>query len=217
MFPEWNDTLRASMTTQAQGFFDDVLGNQHGSLKALFTASTTANPSGLLTLPSLLSTLAKPDGELADLPRQVRARRAALPAAACAARQRAQAARHDARRLDAREVQAARGRPGAAAAATRSWIPLASASSTSMRSAATDDRRRRARSTPAARSTGPTTSTARSSGVRRARQEARGQRRGRGVRGAAVVPLRAEPLRAGRGRLLDAGHARRVQGGRVAT
>jgi hypothetical protein len=61
LFPDWNDTLRASMTTQAQGFFDDVLGNQHGSLNALFTASSATNASGMLTLPSLLSTLAKPD------------------------------------------------------------------------------------------------------------------------------------------------------------
>jgi len=61
LFPSWNDTLRTTMTTQAQTFFDDVLGNQHGSLPSLFTASSATNASGLLTLPALLSTLAKPD------------------------------------------------------------------------------------------------------------------------------------------------------------
>jgi hypothetical protein len=61
LFPDWNDTMRASMTTQAQSFFDDVLGNQKGSLKSLFTASTTTNASGLLTQPALLTILAKPD------------------------------------------------------------------------------------------------------------------------------------------------------------
>jgi Protein of unknown function (DUF1588)/Protein of unknown function (DUF1592)/Protein of unknown function (DUF1595)/Protein of unknown function (DUF1585)/Protein of unknown function (DUF1587) len=61
LFPDWNDALRTTMTGQAQTFFDDVLGNQHGSLSSLFTASTSANASGMLTLPALLSTLAKPD------------------------------------------------------------------------------------------------------------------------------------------------------------
>ncbi len=60
LFPDWNDALRTSMTGQAQTFFDDVLGNQKGSLSALFTAPGATNASGMLTLPALLSTLAKP-------------------------------------------------------------------------------------------------------------------------------------------------------------
>jgi hypothetical protein len=64
LFPSWNDALRSTMTTQAQSFFDDILGNQHGSLQSLFTSTTApadGAASGMLTLPALLSMLAKPD------------------------------------------------------------------------------------------------------------------------------------------------------------
>jgi hypothetical protein len=89
LFPQWDSsTLRTSMVGQARAFFDDVLGGQGGKLAALLTSSklfanrdlaayygttstattfqavqptTGGAPSGLLTLPALLATLAKPD------------------------------------------------------------------------------------------------------------------------------------------------------------
>jgi Protein of unknown function (DUF1592)/Protein of unknown function (DUF1588)/Protein of unknown function (DUF1595)/Protein of unknown function (DUF1585)/Protein of unknown function (DUF1587) len=89
MFPEWNaagSTLPASMQGQAQAFFDDVLNNQGGTLDALLTSpkvfvnadlasyygvtgGSTFQPlqldptqaSGLLTLPALMTLMAKPD------------------------------------------------------------------------------------------------------------------------------------------------------------
>ena len=91
LYPQWSasPTLKASLIGQARAFFDDVLAAQGGKLAALLTstklfanqdlasmyyggtASGTAfqpvanaaagTPSGLLTLPALLSILAKPD------------------------------------------------------------------------------------------------------------------------------------------------------------
>jgi hypothetical protein len=90
LYPQWDSsTLPTSMVGQARAFFDDVLGGQGGKLGALLTSPrlfanrdlapyygttstamtfqavqpTTAGgaPSGLLTLPALLATLAKPD------------------------------------------------------------------------------------------------------------------------------------------------------------
>jgi hypothetical protein len=89
MFPQWNmpsSTLPASMQGQARAFFDDVLNNQGGTLSALLTSPTvfvnadlgsyygvtggsTFQPvqldptkaSGLLTLPALMTLMAKPD------------------------------------------------------------------------------------------------------------------------------------------------------------
>jgi len=89
MYPAWNaagSTLPASMQGQAQAFFDDVLHNQGGTLTSLLTSSTvfvnadlasyygvtggsTFQPvqldpgkaSGLLTLPALMTLMAKPD------------------------------------------------------------------------------------------------------------------------------------------------------------
>jgi hypothetical protein len=89
MYPAWNaagSTLPASMQGQAQAFFDDVLNNQGGTLMSLLTSSTvfvnsdlasyygvtggsTFQPvqldpgkaSGLLTLPALMTLMAKPD------------------------------------------------------------------------------------------------------------------------------------------------------------
>jgi hypothetical protein len=79
-------TLPASMQGQARAFFDDVLGRQGGTLSALLTSSTVfynsdlggyygvaggsafqsltlppGKASGLLTLPALLTLMAKPD------------------------------------------------------------------------------------------------------------------------------------------------------------
>ncbi len=89
MFPQWNmagSTLPASMKAQAQAFFDDVLQNQGGTLQALLTSPTVfvnadlgpyygvtggstfqalqldpTKASGLLTLPALMTLMAKPD------------------------------------------------------------------------------------------------------------------------------------------------------------
>jgi hypothetical protein len=61
-FPEWNDTLRASMTTGAQSFFDDVMGKQGGTLTALLTSPAARSDgmgAGMLTLPAFLATQAK--------------------------------------------------------------------------------------------------------------------------------------------------------------
>jgi hypothetical protein len=86
MFPGWGDgALRTAMRGQADSFFDYVLGGQSGSLASLMTSPTVfvnqtlagyygvtataqfqpieradGTASGLLTLPALLSTLAKP-------------------------------------------------------------------------------------------------------------------------------------------------------------
>jgi hypothetical protein len=85
-FPEWTGTtLRDSMRTQAQSFFDYILHSQSGQLSSLLTSSTVfvnkdvggyygvtggstfqslertdGTVSGLLTLPAVLATLAKP-------------------------------------------------------------------------------------------------------------------------------------------------------------
>jgi hypothetical protein len=89
MYPAWNaagSTLPASMQGQAQAFFDDVLNNQGGTLASLLTSSTVfvnsdlasyygvtggsafqpvqldpGQASGLLTLPALMTLMAKPD------------------------------------------------------------------------------------------------------------------------------------------------------------
>jgi uncharacterized protein DUF1592/uncharacterized protein DUF1588/uncharacterized protein DUF1595/uncharacterized protein DUF1585/uncharacterized protein DUF1587 len=89
MFPDWNkpgSTLPASMQGQARAFFDDVLNNQGGTLTALLTSPTVffnadlgsyygvtggstfqslqldpTKASGLLTLPALMTLMAKPD------------------------------------------------------------------------------------------------------------------------------------------------------------
>jgi|HubBroStandDraft_1064217.scaffolds.fasta_scaffold10094_2 hypothetical protein len=89
MFPQWNmagSTLPASMQGQAQALFDDVLHNQGGTLAALLTSPTVfvnadlasyygvtggssfqplqldpSKASGLLTLPALMTLMAKPD------------------------------------------------------------------------------------------------------------------------------------------------------------
>jgi hypothetical protein len=86
MFPDWKtSSLRASMRAQAQSFFDYVLGTQDGRLASLLTSPTVfvnkdlgayygvsggdsfqplkrtdGLSSGLLTLPALLSLMAKP-------------------------------------------------------------------------------------------------------------------------------------------------------------
>ncbi len=81
--------------------------------------------------------LREPD--VADSPRQVRARAAPLPAAQPAAarhRSQGQAPGHPARHLDARSLRAARSRSGLRAPVTSSWTPSASASRTSTRSGA---------------------------------------------------------------------------------
>jgi hypothetical protein len=88
VYPDWTGvpTLPASMQGQARAFFDYVLGSQNGSLSSLLTSSTvfvngdlasyygatgqstfqpvdlpTGKASGLLTLPALLTLMAKPD------------------------------------------------------------------------------------------------------------------------------------------------------------
>ena len=89
LYPEWSangTTLPASMEGQARAFFDDVLANQGGQVASLLTSSTvfvnkdlasyygvtggdifqpqklpTGKASGLLTLPALLTLMAKPD------------------------------------------------------------------------------------------------------------------------------------------------------------
>ncbi|MET0592583.1 MAG: DUF1588 domain-containing protein [Polyangiaceae bacterium] len=61
LFPDWaNATVRAQVATQAQTFFDDVLGSGGaGKLSALFTrARSDGSGQGMLTLPALLGTLA---------------------------------------------------------------------------------------------------------------------------------------------------------------
>lgn len=88
-YPQWTSTptLGDSMVGQARAFFDDVLASQGGKLSALLTStkvfanqdlssyygggaagatfqpvtSASGTPSGMLTLPALLSILAKPD------------------------------------------------------------------------------------------------------------------------------------------------------------
>jgi hypothetical protein len=89
IYPAWSavPTLPASMQGQAQAFFSDVLGRQGGTLSALLTSPTVfvnqdlgsyygvsggdatfqsvtlpaGQASGLLTLPALLTLMAKPD------------------------------------------------------------------------------------------------------------------------------------------------------------
>jgi hypothetical protein len=87
IYPAWGGTLPASMQGQAQAFFDDVPGRQGGTLSSLLTSSTVfvnsdlagyygatasgaalqrltlpaGQASGLLTLPALLTLMAKPD------------------------------------------------------------------------------------------------------------------------------------------------------------
>lgn len=88
LFPDWTGApLRTALKGQARAFFDDVLTNRAGSLSALLTSPTVfvnksvagyygvtatsdafqgvdrtdGTASGLLTLPGLLATLAKPD------------------------------------------------------------------------------------------------------------------------------------------------------------
>jgi hypothetical protein len=88
VYPAWTmaPTLPSSMQGQAQAFFDDVLRRQGGTLSALLTSSTVfvnkdlapyygmtggatfqavalpaGKASGLLTLPALLTLMAKPD------------------------------------------------------------------------------------------------------------------------------------------------------------
>jgi hypothetical protein len=90
MYPAWNamgTTLPASMQSQADAFFDDVVENQGGSINALLTSTkvfansdlasyygvtatgmamqpvqpTIGQASGVLTLPALLTLMAKPD------------------------------------------------------------------------------------------------------------------------------------------------------------
>jgi hypothetical protein len=86
MFPGWGDsTLRDAMRDQADAFFDDLLATQSGKLSNLLTSQTVfvnqtlgsyygvagtaqfqsiqrtdGTASGMLTLPALLATLAKP-------------------------------------------------------------------------------------------------------------------------------------------------------------
>jgi hypothetical protein len=86
IYPGWNGTLATSMQGQARAFFDDVLNQQGGTLSALLTSPTVfvnsdlagyygvtagatfqrftlpaGKASGLLTLPALLTLMAKPD------------------------------------------------------------------------------------------------------------------------------------------------------------
>jgi hypothetical protein len=89
VYPAWSavPTLPASMQGQAQAFFSDVLGRQGGTVSALLTSPTVfvnqdlggyygvsggdatfqsvplpaGQTSGLLTLPALLTLMAKPD------------------------------------------------------------------------------------------------------------------------------------------------------------
>lgn len=60
LFPDWADaTLRTQLRTQAQSFFDEVLGPSRGSLSALFTLDRAdGSGKGVLTLPALLGVLA---------------------------------------------------------------------------------------------------------------------------------------------------------------
>jgi hypothetical protein len=87
IYPAWSGTLPASMQGQARAFFDDVLNQQGGTVSALLTSSKVfvngdlasyyaatatgsafqsltlpaGQASGLLTLPALLTLMAKPD------------------------------------------------------------------------------------------------------------------------------------------------------------
>jgi hypothetical protein len=60
LFPDWaNLAFRTSLRTQAQTFFDEVLGPGRGTLSSFFTFQRTdGSGQGVLTLPALLGALA---------------------------------------------------------------------------------------------------------------------------------------------------------------
>jgi hypothetical protein len=60
LFPDWaNSAFRITLRTQAQTFFDEVLGPARGNLSSLFTLDRTdGSGQGVLTLPALLGILA---------------------------------------------------------------------------------------------------------------------------------------------------------------
>ena len=60
LFPDWSHAaFRTSLRTQAQTFFDEVLGGGHGTLSSLFTLQRAdGSGQGVLTLPAVLGILA---------------------------------------------------------------------------------------------------------------------------------------------------------------